>query len=53
MTLYLMAGLLLAALPLVCQMVLNGGELDDKRYLSENAVKQMTSKQTGNLPEGY
>jgi len=29
-----------------CQMILNGGTLDDKRYLSESAVKQMTSKQT-------
>ncbi|HUD46706.1 MAG TPA: serine hydrolase domain-containing protein [Candidatus Baltobacteraceae bacterium] len=30
-----------------CQMILNGGELDGKRYLSENAVKMMTSEQTG------
>lgn len=30
-----------------CQMILRGGELDGKRYLSENAVKMMTSKQTG------
>ena len=29
-----------------CQMVLNGGTLDGKRYLSEAAVKQMTSRQT-------
>ena len=29
-----------------CQMMLNGGELDGKRYLSEAAVKQMTSRQT-------
>ncbi len=29
-----------------CQMILNGGTLDGKRYLSEAAVKQMTSKQT-------
>jgi CubicO group peptidase (beta-lactamase class C family) len=29
-----------------CQMVLNGGVLDGKRYLSEMAVKQMTSRQT-------
>lgn len=36
-----------------CQMILNGGELDGKRYLSESAVKTMTSKQTGNLPDGY
>ena len=32
-----------------CQMILNGGTLDGKRYLSEAAVRQMTSKQT---PEG-
>jgi CubicO group peptidase (beta-lactamase class C family) len=31
-----------------CQMILNGGELDGKRYLSAIAVKMMTSKQTGN-----
>jgi len=30
-----------------CQMLLNGGTLDGKRYLSEAAVKTMTSKQTG------
>jgi CubicO group peptidase (beta-lactamase class C family) len=36
-----------------CRMVLNGGTLDGKRYLSEAAVKQMTSKQTGELKEGY
>jgi CubicO group peptidase (beta-lactamase class C family) len=29
-----------------CQMILNGGTLDGKRYLSESAVKQMISKQT-------
>jgi CubicO group peptidase (beta-lactamase class C family) len=29
-----------------CQMVLNGGEFDGKRYLSEAAVKQMTMRQT-------
>ena len=29
-----------------CQMVLNGGMLNGKRYLSEAAVKQMTSRQT-------
>jgi CubicO group peptidase (beta-lactamase class C family) len=29
-----------------CQMILNGGVLDGKRYLSEAAVRQMTSKQT-------
>jgi CubicO group peptidase (beta-lactamase class C family) len=30
-----------------CRMVLNGGALDGKRYLSEAAVKEMTTKQTG------
>jgi CubicO group peptidase (beta-lactamase class C family) len=30
-----------------CQMVLNGGEYKGKRYLTESAVKEMTSKQTG------
>jgi CubicO group peptidase (beta-lactamase class C family) len=29
-----------------CQMVLNGGTFEGKRYLSQDAVKQMTSKQT-------
>ena len=28
------------------QMLLNGGQLDGKRYLSEAAVKQLTSRQT-------
>jgi len=32
-----------------CQMILNNGELNGKRYLSEAAVKQMTSRET---PEG-
>jgi CubicO group peptidase (beta-lactamase class C family) len=37
-----------------CRMVLNGGVLDDKRYLSQDAVKQMTRKQTGNaVKEDY
>jgi len=37
-----------------CQMVLNGGTLNGKRYLSEDAVKQMTSKQTGEaVKAGY
>jgi CubicO group peptidase (beta-lactamase class C family) len=37
-----------------CQMVLNGGELNGRRYLSENAVKMMTSKQTGDaVKENY
>jgi CubicO group peptidase (beta-lactamase class C family) len=37
-----------------CQMVLNGGVFQDKRYLSEEAVKTMTSKQTGDtIQTGY
>jgi CubicO group peptidase (beta-lactamase class C family) len=37
-----------------CQMVLNGGELDGKRYLSEAAVKKMTTRQTGaSIKESY
>ena len=35
-------------------MVLNGGIYQGKRYLSEAAVKEMTSKQTGEaLKDGY
>ncbi len=37
-----------------CRMVLNGGTLDGKRFLSEAAVAQMTSKQTGEaVKDGY
>ena len=37
-----------------CQMILNGGELDGKRYVSEAAVKEMTKKQTAEaLKDGY
>jgi CubicO group peptidase (beta-lactamase class C family) len=37
-----------------CQMVLNGGSLDGKRYLSEVAVKEMTRRQTpAALKESY
>ncbi len=32
-----------------CRMILNGGELDGKRYLSQSAVRAMTSTQTGDL----
>lgn len=35
------------------RMILNGGELNGKRYLSEAAVKEMTKKQTGKLKESY
>ncbi len=36
-----------------CQMVLNSGTFEGKRYLSEAAVKEMTSKQTGTVPAQY
>jgi len=37
-----------------CQMVLNNGELNGKRYLSAQAVKEMTSRQTpASLKENY
>ena len=37
-----------------CQMILNGGVFEGKRYVSEAAVRQMTSKQTGeSLKDGY
>jgi CubicO group peptidase (beta-lactamase class C family) len=37
-----------------CQMILNGGVFEGKRYLSEAAVKEMTSKQTGDsLKDNY
>jgi CubicO group peptidase (beta-lactamase class C family) len=36
-----------------CQMVLAGGVFEGKRYLSVEAVRQMTSIQTGDLPQGY
>jgi CubicO group peptidase (beta-lactamase class C family) len=32
-----------------CRMIASGGILDGKRYLSESAVREMTSTQTGNL----
>ncbi len=36
------------------RMLLNGGELDGRRYLSEGAVKELTSKQTpAELKDGY
>ncbi len=34
-------------LGIFCQMILNGGEYKGKRYLTEAAVKEMTTKQTG------
>jgi len=33
-----------------CRMLLNGGTLDGKQYLSEKAVKQMSAIQTGDVP---
>lgn len=40
-----------------CRMLLRGGELDGRRYLSEKAVREMSSVQTGGLKvspvEGY
>jgi CubicO group peptidase (beta-lactamase class C family) len=36
-----------------CRMLLRGGELDGRRYLSPDAVKQMTSLQSGELPTGF
>lgn len=35
------------------RMILRGGELDGKRYLSEKAVKQMTTVQSGDLKTGF
>lgn len=35
------------------RMLAGGGELDGRRYLSEEAVTTMTSKQTGDLPNQY
>jgi len=35
------------------QMVLNGGIVGNRRYLSEAAVKQMTTTQTGDLKTGF
>jgi CubicO group peptidase (beta-lactamase class C family) len=35
-----------------CQMILAGGVYEGKRYLSESAVRQMTSTQTGKLIDG-
>ncbi len=37
-----------------CRMMLNGGAFEGKRYLSQTAVKEMTTKQTGpSIPQGY
>lgn len=36
-----------------CQMILRGGELDGKRYLKPETVKQMTTIQTAELKTGF
>ena len=37
-----------------CRMILRGGELDGRRYLSESAVREMTRRQTGEaIPQSY
>ncbi len=36
-----------------CKMLLSGGMLDGKRYLSPEAMKLLTSVQTGDLPTGF
>jgi CubicO group peptidase (beta-lactamase class C family) len=36
-----------------CRMVLAGGAFEGKRYLSEKAVREMTTSQTGKLPQSY
>jgi CubicO group peptidase (beta-lactamase class C family) len=49
-------GLFSTALDLMrfCQMIQNGGVAGGKRYLSETAVKEMTTRQTGNhLKQSY
>lgn len=36
-----------------CQMLLNGGVLDGRRYLSARAMTFLTASQTGELPTGF
>lgn len=36
-----------------CQMLLNGGTLDGRRYLSDRAMKFLTTPQTADLPTGF
>jgi CubicO group peptidase (beta-lactamase class C family) len=36
-----------------CQMLLNGGTLDGKRYLSAAALKFLSTPQTGDMPTGF
>ena len=37
---------------LFCRMILAGGSFEGRRFVSENAVREMTSTQTGNLHNG-
>jgi CubicO group peptidase (beta-lactamase class C family) len=36
-----------------CRMILNGGVLNGRRYLTDASVREMTRKHTGDLPESY
>ena len=36
-----------------CQMLLNGGEFEGRRYLSASAMSFLSSPQTGDLPTGF
>jgi CubicO group peptidase (beta-lactamase class C family) len=36
-----------------CQMLLNGGSLDGRRYLSDTAMKYLGTPQTADLPTGF
>ena len=36
-----------------CQMLLNGGTFDGRRYVSERAMKLLTTSQTGDMPTGF
>jgi CubicO group peptidase (beta-lactamase class C family) len=36
-----------------CQMLLNGGTFEGRRYLSEAAMTLLTTSQTGDLPTGF
>ena len=36
-----------------CQMMLNGGALEGRRYLSANALKFLSAPQTGHVPTGF
>lgn len=37
----------------LCQMLLNGGELDGRRYLSPEALKSLATPRTGDLKAGF